>query len=1012
MARILILLRIGSVVAAMCAFSKRSVSHAEKLRAQEAWVECTYNMLTDTERIAQLFFIEAYSGKDTAHHEAVEAAVKRYGVGGIIFFQGTAERQIALTNRLQQTSKVPLLMAMDAEWGLGMRLTDAISFPKAMSLGALSKTDLSLVREMGQEMARQMRSIGIHINFAPVLDINSNPKNPVIGIRSFGEEPAQVSERGLLYVEGLTQGGVMAVGKHFPGHGDTAQDSHRVLPTVSHPTARLEAVELRPFRDAIRAGMPGVMVGHLRTTAYPSAQRLPCSLSKEVVTDLLQKQMDFRGLVFTDALNMQAVLQSATPQEAALKALQAGHDVLVFPSHLPGAIERVAQALDKGELDKTQWAQKVKRVLRLKYRMGLAQWTPIDVMQALGNVVSPQAQRICRGLFEKAVTVVANHDQRIPVRNVDTTETPFVVLSMARRHAKAVVALEPARLYGIDETNPKKPGDVFFETVQTYASAVHHRITFEELAQTDVAKLIELLKGYKMVIVDLHDLPSGGKAAFNMAEQTARLLKSLDRHVPTVVAAFGNPYALRPFCGLKHVLISYEDNTATENIVPQVLFGALSATGRLPVTIAPGWNAGDGVDTKTLQRIGYTLPEAVGMDSAVLKRIDDLVKEAIALKATPGCQVTVARGGKVVFEKNYGYQTYKQRRPITADTFYDVASVTKVAGTVQALMYLVGQHRLQLHKPLAYYLPVLRHTNKSNLRIKDVLTHRSGLHAYLWQALSGEVACEKGGLNPCFFADKPSELYPNRIGEKLYGSACLEDLVWQSCLRSHVHAKKSWWHRKHSYRYSCVGFLLMQRLVEKMVGEPIDRFLENQFYRPLGVRCRYRPLTSVDVASIAPAGYDPILGSRMAHGVVHDPLSALCGGVAGNAGLFCRARDLTVLLQMNLQDGSYGGRRYLAPGVMRRFAATQPGQVPRGLGWDKPTLPDKIDGVDVSRLACGHNGFTGTAAWIDPNHCLLYVFLSNRTWPSQANKTLARRDTRRNIHVLLYEAIASFQRNQ
>jgi len=961
-------------------FSYNQEKYSE--RQQEIWVNHTFQRLSEEQRIAQLFLVAAYSNKDEAHYGTIEELIKRYHIGGLVFFKGTPHEQVRRTNRYQQAAKTPLLIATDAEWGLGMRLDKAIAYPKQMTLGALQ--DDALIYDMGAEIARQLKCMGVHINFAPVMDVNTNPHNPVIGVRSFGSCKERVARKGIAYIRGLQDHGIMAVAKHFPGHGDTDKDSHRTLPTITHGWDRLNAVELFPFKKAIAAGIQGIMVAHLQIPTYDRTPQRATTLSKKVVTDLLRQQLGFRGLVFTDALNMQGVSAPHQPGEVDLMALQAGNDVLVFPEDVPKAIALIKQAVKEKKLDGKALNAKVKRLLRLKYRMGLHAWQPIDAQNLEAKLTTPQAHLLKQRLFEQAVTVVANEAQTIPLKTI--SQCDIACLSIISNNA----------------ANKGATADRFLRALKKYAPIAHYPVARESITPEEADTLASALQQYQVVIADIHAMHHGNN--WGLQEAALRLLKSLEQNTKLIVVPFGSVYSLACFRSFKHVIMPYEDDLVAADVVPQVIFGALAARGKLPVSIPGGWDVGHGIQTEKLARLAYTLPEAVYMDSQGLQAIDKVIAKAISERVMPGCQVLVARRGKVVFDKSYGYHTYEKVKPITPDTMYDLASVTKVVGPLQALMQLAGTGQLNVKKKLAFYLPTLRGTNKGSLRIHYILTHQAGLPAYLGQAIKKTLIDEDGNLQKALFSTSPSPTYQHHLTNNLYGATWLKELVWDCCINVALRRKN--WFRGYDYQYSCVGFYFLHRLMETLLAQPLDRFLETTFYSPLGLATlTYHPLHKFSKGRIAPTEGHSFFRQDLIQGIVHDPMAALYGGVAGNAGLFSNANDLAIILQMNLQDGYYGGKRYLPAGIVKEFAKKQFKNNRRGLGWDRKDNHPVRSGVSIyaSEESYGHSGFTGTMVWVDPKHDLIYIFLSNRTLVNGLQS--GKKNVRAAVHDIVYKAI-------
>ena len=969
---------------------------------QEAWVAQVFQSLSEKERIAQLFLVATSSNKDELHDKAIEQLIQDYNIGGLVFFQGDHLHQTLLTNRYQQAAKTPLLIAMDAEWGLGMRLRDAISYPKQLTLGALQTAQG--IQKMGAEIARQLKRIGVHINFAPVMDINNNPNNPVIGRRSFGENKEKVTAQSLAYMKGLQDHGILAVAKHFPGHGDTNKDSHLELPTIAHDGQRLASLELFPFKKAIEAGLGGMMTAHLHIPAYDTTPNQAASLSKKVVSDLLRQKLGFTGFIFTDALNMKAVSTHYQPGEAALLALKAGNDFLVFPENVPKAIQLIQQAIQQGEINGQEIDEKVKRILRLKYQMQLHQWKPIETQNLAKELHTPQAQLLKQQLFEQAITVVANKNDLVPLRDLDKLSIASLSIVSKARAKQVNSASETAMS---DEAQPKTQAisTLFAAMLKKYAPVTPHVLLREAMTPEALEALTHALQKYPVVIVDIHDMDGRRSTNFGLKEAEFQFLKSLAATTKLIIVPFGSIYSLACFQTFDHVIAAYEEDPVAEKVVAQIIFGALSAQGKLPVRISNTWKAGWGIQTPTLQRLGYTYPEAVHMDSQVLQTIDTVVKEAITDEAMPGCQVLVARKGKVIFEKGYGHLTYDKTDPVTPATIYDLASITKVVGTLQALMYLVGEERLNVKQKLSFYMPELLGTNKRSLRIHRILAHQAGLRPYILTALKQKLLDEDGMLKKALFKPYPSATYHHQLGAHLYGATWLKELVWNCCTASQLRKKP--WFSSYDYQYSCVGSYLLHRLAETLLQQPMDNFLTEQCYQPLGLTTMtYHPLHRFSQKDIAPTEEDVLLRNTLIQGTVHDPMAALYGGVAGNAGLFSNANDLAMLLQMNLQDGYYGGKRYLKKGIVKQFTTKQFKHNHRGLGWDKPTGNDQgPTSMDASMDSYGHCGFTGTMAWVDPQYDLIYIFLSNRTYPDPTNAKLAQQKIRTKVHDAVYAAI-------
>ena len=944
---------------------------------RERWVDSVYNSLSDKQKVAQMFMVAAYSNLNETHYRKLEDMIETYNVGGLLFMQGGPGRQINLVNRYQKAAETPLLIGMDLEYGLGMRLDSTISFPKQMTLGAI-KND-QFIYNLGAEIARQCKLIGAHINFAPVLDINSNPDNPVIGQRSFGEDSNEVSKKGKAYMMGLQDHGIIANTKHFPGHGDTDKDSHYSLPVINHNLDRLHDMELSPFKSLMEAGLKSTMIAHMHIPAIDSTKNLPSTLSGKLVTGLLKQSMQFDGLIFTDALNMKAVTRYFPSPEVNLMAIKAGNDMLLLPEKVPESITLILKHLKKGDISWESIEESVKKILSVKYEADLHRFEPLDHRYILDRLNTPNADLLNQKLYEKSVTIAKNAGGALPLRNLETQS--FASLSIGN-----------------------EAGNLFQKTLSKYVNFKHHYISSQEKNLNKYDELFHKLKRYKTVIVGVHDIFNSPGKNYGTNEVYLNFLNRLQKATRVIVVVFGNPYSLRFFDEIDHVLCTYEENKYTLKIAPQIIFGAIPANGHLPVTASEEMSIHLGVETKPLGRLGYTLPEDVGLDSDVLKRIDLIAEEAITDQATPGCQILVAKNGAVVYERSFGYLTYDKKQATTNETIYDLASLTKVVATLQTIMFLYDQGLIDLNQKASHYLHDLKGSNKEDMKIKDILLHQAGLLTFIpfWIKTIDEQ-----GLKNDIYSRSGSPPYKVEVTPEIYGLHTLQDSLWHWIKSSDLRPMKKY-KDKFDYKYSDLGFFILHRLAEKLLNQKMDEFLEQNFYQPLGMNfLSYLPLKKFNKELIAPTEYDNYFRNALIHGTVHDPGAAMMGGIAGHAGVFGNANDIAKIMQMTLQDGIYGGTQYLRPGTVNRFTRRQVEDNRRGLGWDKPE-PDDDNGptsLFTSPNTYGHTGFTGTAAWVDPAHDLIYIFLSNRIYPTANNFKLIKKNIRTRIQDIIYQAI-------
>ncbi|WP_239022951.1 glycoside hydrolase family 3 N-terminal domain-containing protein [Pontibacter mangrovi] len=933
--------------------------------------------LTPAQRIGQLFMVAAYSNKPQNHVSHIDSLVSQYNIGGLMFMQGGPKRQAILTNRFQRQAKVPLLIAMDAEWGLDMRLDSTMHFARQMTLGAMH--DDRYVYQMAREIALKMKRLGVNVSFSPVLDVNNNANNPVIGNRSFGESKEAVSRYGVAYIRGLQDHGVMAVAKHFPGHGDTDIDSHYDLPVVQHDMQRLTDVELYPFKQSFDAGVMGVMVAHLYLPKIDSTKNQAATLSKPIVTGLLKDKMQYRGLVFTDALNMQGVSRFYKPGEVDLKALMAGNDVLLFPEDVPTAIEKITKAVKKGQITQDEIDHRVRKILHAKYWAGLNKYKPVALDNLQQDLERPASRVVQEQLYEHAVTVVENEGNLIPFRNLDT-------LSIASVAVGASV------------------NNTFQEVMGNYAPVNTFTIPDRFAPDSAFTNIIPQLEQNDVVVVSIHGMNNTPARNYGVGTGTLAFIQYLRERTDkkVVVAVMGNAYSLKMFEDNKWLVNGYEDNAVSQSLVPQVLFGARAAVGKLPVTASAKYTAGTGLPTSTLGRLKYGVPESVGMNSETLAQIDNIATEAIAYAATPGMQVLVVKDGTVVYDKAYGHYTYDGAKPVTKNTIYDIASITKVAATLQAIMFLADQGKINLDDKLVTYLPEVAGTNKANLLMRDILAHQAGLKPGIptWQK-----TIDNRKLKDTYYASTQNDTYMNEVIPGVYSINSMEDSLWAWTVRTPLRAKPA--NASYDYAYSDLGFYIMKRVAETMLNQPIEDFLDQNIYAPLGLSTlTYTPLLKHPRERIAPTEDDTYFRKNLIRGTVHDQGAAMMGGVGGHAGLFANANDLAILMQMNMNNGNYGGHRYFSTDVVSRFAQQQFDGNRRGLGWDKPALDGNgPTSAMASPSTFGHTGFTGTAAWADPENKLIYIFLSNRVYPDASNNKLVKYNIRTRIHDVIYRAM-------
>ena len=938
------------------------------------WADSVFKTLTPEDRIAQLFMVAAYSNKDKAHVKEIKKLVDQYKIGGLIFFQGGPIRQAKLTNTYQSLAKVPLFIAIDAEWGLAMRLDSTTKFPRQMTLGAIQND--TLIYEMGAEIARQCKRLGMQINFAPVVDINNNPLNPVISNRSFGENKYNVARKAAMYMKGMQDNGVLANAKHFPGHGDTDSDSHKTLPTVKSSRDRLDTLELYPFKQLISQGLGSMMVAHLFVPSLDTTLNRASTLSKKVVTELLKDSLGFKGLVFTDALNMKGVSKFYKPGEVDVKALIAGNDVLLFPEDVPTAITEIKAAILRGDISQEEIDKRCMKILLAKQWTGLNHYQTIKIKNLYTDLNTPKAELINRKLTEASLTLLKNKNNIIPIQNLDTMRIASLSL-------------------GYKDLN------LFQQTLSNYAPVKHFGID-KDAKPGVVDTILNALKKYNLVIVHLNNTNNKPDKNFGLTTQEMSIIKNLIKQSKVIVNVAANPYILEKMDSLQladGVIMSYEDNDYSESYSAQLIFGGIAATGKLPITPSPYFTAGMGIKTQAI-RFKYTIPEELGINSKALSAIDSLALKGIKEKLYPGCQVFVAKNGKVIYQKSFGYHTYEKTIKVKNDDLYDLASITKIAATTASLMKLMDEKKLNLDETLGFYLPQLEGSNKQNIKLREMLTHQAGLKDWIpfWMK-----TMEKGEYKPGIYNKIRNDDYPMRVADNLYINKNYEDSIYKQIIESPV--KESG-----KYLYSDLGYYFLKKIIEKQSFIPEERYVIKYFYAPLGLPTMgFKPRDRFDLDRIIPTELDTKFRKQLLHGDVHDQGAAMLGGVGGHAGLFSDANDLAVMMQLFMNKGGYGGKRYIDSTTLSECTKCQYcTENRRAIGFDKPeTNPNKESPVChcVSYLSFGHSGFTGTLAWADPENQLVYIFLSNRVNPDATENKLSKSGLRNKIQEIIYEAV-------
>lgn len=968
---------------------------------QNQWVDSVFNSLTPDQRIGQLVWIDLSSIGRMSRQMEVARLINDYNIGGIIWFQADPEELVEQTNYYQSIAQTPLFVAMDAEWGPAMRLPGVIAFPYNMMMGAAQ--DTGLIRLTTAEMARQLKRLGIQVSLGPDCDVNMEALNPIIGMRSFGQSPKHVAAGSLAYVKGLQENGIIATAKHFPGHGDTKSDSHLTLPQVPYSRARLDSVELFPFHKLSEAGVGAIMTAHLNVPELDATPGIPSSLSPKIVDGILRKEWNYKGLIITDAMNMAGAKTYGKPGEIDVKALLAGNDVVEFPASAVQTIGAIRKALQEKQLSWDEINLKCKRVLAAKYWAGLNKKQTISTKNLVADLNSPQVELLKQKMIESSLTLLENKKHLIPLDRLDT--------------------LKVAALSVGDSENT-----VFQQMLANYMRVDFFNLP-DNFTEKDLAVLKGKLKTYNLVIAGIHSLYESEtrrsmqvgnlqrgrtKRPYGVTEELESLVEYLSTEKQSVLVYFASPYGLGEMkiqskpAGL---IMAYQNDTLVQSLAAQLIFGGIGAHGKLPVDITGKYKMGDGITIADPVRLKYSIPEDAGVRSVAFNAdIDSIVNNALAKGAFPGCNILVAKDGKVILKKAYGYQTFDKRTPARTDDLYDLASVTKVSGGLPGVLKLYDEGKINLDNPVADYFPdwknkLFHRSNKSDITVRELYTHQSGLVPFI--SFYRETM-KDGNPSPKWYSIRPDAEHTLYVAPGMYLKTKFLKNVYRDIRKSPLKTRGK-------YVYSDLPLVITPKIVENISGTDFRKYVDDNFYKPLGAyELTYLPLEKFDRDKIAPTENDQYYRFQQLQGSVHDESAAVLGGVSGNAGLFASANDLGKLMQMYVQMGTYGGKQYVSEATMKKFTSAQFPQSGnrRGLIFDKPALnnrslkpEDAYPCPEASPESFGHFGYTGTFVWMDPKYKLVFVFLTNRVYPTRNNNLISSMNVRTDILSAIYRNI-------
>lgn len=925
--------------------------------------------MTLEEKIAQLLILRVNSTDNEQYNKEFVKLVARVQPGGVCFFKGNPTAEASLTRRLQAVSNVPLFVSIDGEWGPAMRLDSCVAFPRQMTLGALSEENDSLIYQMGLEVAEQCKAVGINLNFAPCIDINNNSRNPVINSRSFGENRDKVCRKAALYMHGMQDGGIVTSLKHFPGHGDTESDSHLALPTIRKSRIDLDEMELYPYRQLIKENPDMVMVGHLNIPALDTTKKSVSSLSYTIVSQLLKKELGYNGLIITDGMEMKGVRnQNRFEGDVEIRALLAGADILLLPGETDSVISAIKRAVEEGVISEDLINERCLRVLQFKESHGITNYTSTNSKEIIKWLNRSEAVWVNRQIEEKALTLLKNDDDMLPLNAKTAGNTAFLCVD------RKAYQSEYKRIVG--EYN------------------LPYFYMDKKISTKEQANIITKLAPYKQIIVAFGGSNQLGGSGYGIDMSSVKLLNRLAKEKQVILIHLGNPYALNYFDSLTNyraVIDAYQFTPSTVAAAMKACFGQIVCEGTLPVSINE-YPAGSGIlMSKSVENFSV-LPENI------TQQLDKMLQDGIQNHIYPGCEVIALHHGQPIYHKAFGYLDYNRQEKVTPQTMYDIASLTKVAATTLAVMKLYDNGEIHLTDRIGKYVPYLAGTDKANLTLEELLTHTSGMPAFIpfYKSIQG---------NEKYLRASKSENFSIQVADNLYLRNDYPDTIRYKVAHCKLKEKK--------YEYSDLNFLLLKDMVENVTMMPIEQFLAETFYQPMGLsHTSFKPLQhGFHKKEIAPTEKDGTFRKQLVHGYVHDQTSALMNGNAGNAGLFSTAEEIGAIFLMLQNGGMYDGERYLSESTVAEFTKMHHlhGCQVRGFGFHTPkaTGTSSIVPAAASTHIFGHQGFTGTVVWCDPKEELIFVFLSNRVCPDAEPNNLAKSGIRLKAHELIYKGIGS-----
>ncbi len=945
-----------------------SCSPPASIEIEKSWAEQTLQELSLREKISQMLIYSMhldFRNDENKQWQEINQLIETDGIGGIHLWRGNTGLSVTMLNELQSKSKVPILVDMDIERGLEQRFSEGTQIPPSMAIAATGNPQNAF--DAGKIVALEGRSVGVHWNLAPVIDVNNNPDNPIINTRAFSDDPNVVADYAIQYIKGLQSGGMLATAKHFPGHGDTQIDSHKSLATIPSNFDRLWSVELAPYKEVIDAGVDAVMVSHLIAPDFQPNSNTPATLSKFWIQDILRGKLGFKGAVVTDAMDMGGITNGFSFDYAFINAINAGCDIIIQKHNYRKAIDVIESAVNEGIIDRSRINESAMQMLILKEKAGLHLAKEVNFKTIQRIVGTVESHRKAENIAQKSITLVKNDSNLIPVNYLNSKQINVIdIYGSSFNHTQSTATktllknLTNVNSYVIDETDNIE-----------YLESVVNKINENSI-----------------VIFNIFSKPSAwrGTVALN-ANQTA-FVDTLSKKTKNIImVSYGNPYIIREFPNITTYLCAWEKQIDLQEVGARVILGLNDVSGKLPINIPDVAKRGTGISLnkspKYLQKIPDNNSEKLQtvMPYEVGAEIDSLLimfNNAVADSAFPGGVLLAAKDGKIFIHEAFGYHTYAKQQPTGRGNIFDLASLTKVISTTSAIMKLFDEGKIALDDPIGKYIPEFidekleELENRDLVTIKHLLTHTSGLPPFkLYYKIEGDFRTRIDSVYRTKLESKP--------GDKMV--------------------------------YSDIGFIILGKIIERVSEKSLDQYLKDEIFIPLGMTDTYYNPSDKKLKRIIPTEYSEI-EEKYIHGYVHDENAYSFGGIAGHAGLFSTADDLAIFSQLMLNDGRNDSERIFSTKTIDIFTKLDSTRSEnRYLGWDRPNGASS-GGVYLSDSSYGHTGFTGTSLWIDPENDIFVILLTNAVHPNREWKDPKYYDWQQRVHSAVYESLGFAEMNQ